>query len=128
MPMLGKKLSLKKLASKLKAGGTDGGIPGRQKLLPEEDEVDERQEATPPGSVAVYVGQERRRFVVRTRSLSHPLFKMLLEKAHEEFGFQQRSGLVVPCSVITFQEVMKAVDCCSGSWRFEFGDLVEEFI
>ncbi|KAK4789364.1 hypothetical protein SAY86_020683 [Trapa natans] len=129
MPMLRKKLSLKKLARKLKSGGSDGGIHVRQKLLREEEEKDEPQAAAiRPGFVAVYVGEERRRFVVPTGSLSHPLFRMILEKAHEEFGFSQRSGLVVPCSVVAFQEAMNAVECCNGSWRFEFGNLVDEFI
>ncbi|KAL7251420.1 hypothetical protein ACSBR1_013288 [Camellia fascicularis] len=45
---------------------------------------------TPTGHFAVYVGKERRRFVVPTGFLSHPLFKMLLEKAYDEFGFEQR--------------------------------------
>ncbi|KAL7204144.1 hypothetical protein ACSBR2_017248 [Camellia fascicularis] len=34
---------------------------------------------------------------------------MLLEKAYDEFGFEQRDGLVVPCSVAAFQEVVSAV-------------------
>ncbi|XP_028105041.1 auxin-responsive protein SAUR50-like, partial [Camellia sinensis] len=64
---------------------------------------------TPIGHFAVYVGKERRRFVVPTGFLFHPPFKMLLEKAYDEFGFEQRDGLVVPCSVAAFQEVVSAV-------------------
>ncbi|KAL7194853.1 hypothetical protein ACSBR1_035140 [Camellia fascicularis] len=64
---------------------------------------------TPTGHFAIYVGEERRRFVVPTGFLFHPLFKMLLEKAYDEFGFEQRDGLVVPCSVAAFQEVVSAV-------------------
>uniref|UniRef100_A0A7N0TU26 Small auxin up regulated protein n=1 Tax=Kalanchoe fedtschenkoi TaxID=63787 RepID=A0A7N0TU26_KALFE len=96
------------------------------------EEADEDQQqgggggSTPTGYFAVYVGEERRRFVVRTSFLSHPLFKMLLEKASQEFGFQQSNGLVVPCSVSAFQEVINSVECCSG--KFEFGDLVDEFL
>lgn len=81
---------------------------------------------TPTGTFAVYVGDERRRFVVPTGYLSHPLFRMLLDKAYNEFGFEQKSGLVVPCSVAAFQEVVSAVECCNGN--FHFGDLVEEFL
>ncbi|KAL7256466.1 hypothetical protein ACSBR1_010399 [Camellia fascicularis] len=43
---------------------------------------------TPTGHFAVYVGEERRRFVVPTGFPSHPLFKMLLKKAYDEFGFE----------------------------------------
>ncbi|KAL7255879.1 hypothetical protein ACSBR1_009924 [Camellia fascicularis] len=64
---------------------------------------------TPTGHFAIYVGEERRRFVVPTGFLSHPLFKMLLKKAYDEFGFEQRDGLVVSCSVAAFQEVVSAV-------------------
>ncbi|KAH6797580.1 hypothetical protein C2S52_022134 [Perilla frutescens var. hirtella] len=78
------------------------------------------------GTFVVYVGGERQRFVVPTSHLSHPLFKILLEKASNEFGFNQRNGLVVPCSVNAFQEVINAVECCNG--RFDFGELVDEFL
>ncbi|KAI7993391.1 Auxin-responsive protein SAUR50 [Camellia lanceoleosa] len=64
---------------------------------------------TPTGHFAVYMGEEMRRFVVPTGFLSHHLLKMLLEKAYDEFGFEQRDGLVVPCSVAVFQEVVSAV-------------------
>ncbi|PHU07005.1 hypothetical protein BC332_23494 [Capsicum chinense] len=78
------------------------------------------------GTFAMYVGEERERFPVPTSYLSHPLFKILLEKTYNEFGFEQTNGLVVPCSVVAFQEVVNAVECCNG--KFDFGDLVEEFL
>ena len=81
---------------------------------------------TPVGFFALYVGEERQRFVVPTSFLSHPLIKMLLDKSYNEFGFEQNSGLVVPCSVSTFQEVLNAVECSNG--KFDFGKLVEEFV
>ncbi|KAL4558318.1 hypothetical protein LXL04_036516 [Taraxacum kok-saghyz] len=81
---------------------------------------------TPRGFLAVYVGSERRRFVVRTSYLSHPLFKILLAKASEEFGYDQKNGLVVPCSVATFEEVVTVTKCCSC--MFDFEHLVEEFV
>ncbi|KAG6386211.1 hypothetical protein SASPL_155102 [Salvia splendens] len=81
---------------------------------------------TPTGTFVVYVGGERQRFVVPTSHLSHPLMRILLEKAQSEFGFNQRNGLVVPCSVNAFREVINAVECCNG--RFDFGDLVHEFL
>ncbi|XP_057972046.1 auxin-responsive protein SAUR22-like [Malania oleifera] len=79
---------------------------------------------TPPGFVAIYVGEERRRFVVPTGHLSHPLFRMLLEKAGDEFGFAQKSGLVVPCTVSAFRDVVAAVQSCRGN--FDLGKLMEE--
>ncbi|XP_047312352.1 auxin-responsive protein SAUR19-like [Impatiens glandulifera] len=101
-------------------------------LVDDDHDHDEEHGATsansraPTGFLAMYVGEERRRFVVPMSYLSHPLFKILLEKAHDEFGFQQRQGLVMPCSVNEFKEVVNAVETCHG--RFDFGKLFKEFI
>jgi|UniRef100_A0A2N9IKH4 SAUR family protein len=126
--MLGKKMvSLKKLAKKVKVvGGVDQRASHEQYLLKEFWEGCNDSSTTPTGFFAVYVGEERQRFVVPTSFLSHPLFKMLLEKSYNEFGFEQSTGLVVPCSVSTFQEVINAVECSNG--KFDFGKLVEEFV
>ncbi|CAI9778924.1 unnamed protein product [Fraxinus pennsylvanica] len=128
--MLGKKIgSMKKLAKKIKVVGNEGGDPSQNEcLLRDNDEGGGSPSSTktPPGTFAVYIGEERQRFVVPIGYLSHPLFKMLLEKAYNEFGFEQRNGLVVPCSVTAFQEVVNAVECCIG--KFHFGDMVDEFI
>lgn len=134
--MLGKKIgSMKKFARRAKGMGMIIGLdqPSSQYeyLLRERDSSEAAAgycspSNTPTGTFAVYVGEERQRFVVPTGYLSHPLFKMLLDKAYNEFGFDQKSGLVVPCSVAAFQEVVSAVECCNGN--FHFGDLVEEFL
>ncbi|CAA2937914.1 auxin-responsive SAUR15-like [Olea europaea subsp. europaea] len=129
--MLGKKLgSMKKLAKKVKAiGNTNRQLSQKHEYLLREEEggvSPTTTTTTPIGTFAVYVGEDRQRFTVPTGYLSHPLFKILLEKAYNEFGFQQRNGLVVPCCVTVFQEVISAVECCNG--KFDFGDWVEEFI
>ncbi|GMN39450.1 hypothetical protein TIFTF001_008681 [Ficus carica] len=134
--MLGKKIvSFKKLAKKVKVMGGAGSAAAADRepssqhhecLLREFEEDGSQTTRTPTGFLAVYVGDERQRFVVPTSFLSHPLFKMLLEKAYNEFGFEQRNGLVVPCSVSAFQEVVSAVECSNG--KFDFGELVEEFL
>ncbi|KMT06767.1 hypothetical protein BVRB_7g159270 [Beta vulgaris subsp. vulgaris] len=99
----------------------------RQSLLIKES-VEEGSTPTkiPTGFFAVYVGEERERFVVPTSFLSHPLFKILLEKTYDEFGFEQKNGLIVPCSVSTFQEVVNAVE--SNHKRFDMRKLFEEFV
>ncbi|PIN07276.1 hypothetical protein CDL12_20154 [Handroanthus impetiginosus] len=134
--MLGKKLgSIKKLAKKVKVIGNPSPEPSYYECLLKDNEggasptttsTTTSTSTTPTGTFVVYVGEDRQRFVVPTSYLSHPLFKILLEKASNEFGFDQRNGLVVPCSVTAFQEVVSAVECCNG--KFDFGDLVEEFI
>lgn len=83
---------------------------------------------TPTGFFAVYVGKERERerFVVPTNFLSHPLFKILLEKSYDEFGFEQQNGIIVPCSVSTFQQIVNAVESNHG--KFDMKKLFEEFV
>ncbi|CAL0299405.1 unnamed protein product [Lupinus luteus] len=105
-------VSLKKLAKKVKASsGADPNETSHQESLLKAYKEESSNTTTPSGYFAVYVGEERQRYVVPTNYLSHPLFKMLLEKAYNEFGFEQKNGLVVPCSVSTFQEVVNAIEC-----------------
>lgn len=62
------------------------------------------------GFMAVYVGSERRRFVIPTRFLNLPVFASLLERAEEEYGFQPAGGLELPCDPAFFQWVVDALD------------------
>ncbi|CAN4084754.1 unnamed protein product [Withania somnifera] len=61
---------------------------------------------TPVGSLAVYVGPERCRFVIPTRFLNLPVFISLLDKAEEEFGYRSTGGLVLLCEVDYFSEIL----------------------
>ncbi|XP_047970879.1 auxin-responsive protein SAUR50-like [Salvia hispanica] len=62
---------------------------------------------TPSGSVAVYVGRERHRFVVPTRFLNFPVFVALLNQAEEEFGYQATGGIALPCDAGFFGCIME---------------------
>ncbi|GAB4838078.1 hypothetical protein Ancab_027609 [Ancistrocladus abbreviatus] len=64
----------------------------------------------PKGYLAVYVGQELRRFIIPTSFLSHHLFKVLLEKAEEEYGFDHSGGLTIPCEIETFKYLLKCIE------------------
>ncbi|KAL5698228.1 hypothetical protein ACHQM5_029295 [Ranunculus cassubicifolius] len=57
----------------------------------------------PKGYLAVYVGPELRRFIIPTSYLSHRVFKVLLEKTEEEFGFEHKGALTFPCETETFK-------------------------
>ncbi|KAI4341973.1 hypothetical protein MLD38_026640 [Melastoma candidum] len=124
--------SLKRLVSS-KKGRSRRFLPDDHRDLPSQEmdllagvSSSSSSPKTPTGFFPLYVGEDRTRFLVPTGFLSHPLFRMLLDKAQEEFGFQQRSGLVLPCSVAAFQEVLNAVRDCNT--KFYFGELVEEFL
>ncbi|TKY72909.1 Auxin-induced protein 15A [Spatholobus suberectus] len=64
----------------------------------------------PKGYLAVYVGPELRRFIIPTSYLTHSLFKVLLEKAAEEFGFDRSGGLTIPCEIETFKYLLKCME------------------
>ncbi|XP_073222632.1 auxin-responsive protein SAUR15 [Cicer arietinum] len=130
--MLGKKIvSIKKLAKKVKVVSGVESDPVHSKLLKDYEEnkkhpITKKIGSKKSGVFALYVGEERQRYVVPTRYLCHPLFKMLLEKAYDEFGFEQRNGLVVPCSVSAFHQVVNAIECnnCKFDMRNIFAELV----
>ncbi|MQM14256.1 hypothetical protein Taro_047186 [Colocasia esculenta] len=71
----------------------------------------------PPGFLAVYVGEERRRFVIPTRFLNYPVFAALLKQAEEEFGFSAGGGLALPCDVEFFRRVVELLDVDEGRYR-----------
>lgn len=64
----------------------------------------------PKGYLAVYVGPELRRFIIPTSYLSDSLFKVLLEKAEEEFGFDHCGGLTIPCEIETFKYLLNCIE------------------
>lgn len=81
--MLVKKMdTVKKFAKKVKVLGGRRQSPQYECLMRDHDEGP-RWGTAPVGFFAVYVGEDRQRFVVPTGFLSHPLFKMLLEKAYK---------------------------------------------
>ncbi|CAH8306748.1 unnamed protein product [Eruca vesicaria subsp. sativa] len=60
----------------------------------------------PPGHVAVAVGVNRRRYVVRAKHLNHPIFRRLLAEAEEEYGFSNVGPLAIPCDEWLFEEII----------------------
>ncbi|XP_073274619.1 protein SMALL AUXIN UP-REGULATED RNA 10-like [Primulina huaijiensis] len=64
----------------------------------------------PKGYLAVYVGLELRRFIIPTSYLGDPLFKVLLEKVEEEFGFDHSGGLTIPCEIETFKYLLQCME------------------
>ncbi|RCV11809.1 hypothetical protein SETIT_2G216400v2 [Setaria italica] len=64
----------------------------------------------PRGYCPVYVGPEQRRFVIPTTYLAHPVFRLLLEKAEEEFGFRHEGALAIPCETEAFKYILQCVE------------------
>lgn len=59
----------------------------------------------PKGHFAVYVGENRSRYIVPISFLSHPEFQSLLQRAEEEFGFDHDMGLTIPCEEVVFRSL-----------------------
>eukprot|EP00249_Psilotum_nudum_P017246 c26232_g1_i1 orf=739-1296(-) len=74
------------------------------------DDESSKQPCPPPdvpeGCLAVYVGLDRKRYIIRTSYLNHPHFRVLLDKAEEEFGFDQQGGLTLPCEAVIFEHLL----------------------
>ncbi|KAK1357969.1 Small auxin-up RNA [Heracleum sosnowskyi] len=64
----------------------------------------------PHGCFSVYVGPEKQRFVIKTKYVNHPLFKMLLEDAENEYGYISNGPILLPCDVNLFYKVLAEMD------------------
>lgn len=78
----------------------------RSRSWPDSD----RDDMAPDGYFGVYVGPDRARFVIKTESVNHPLFRMLLEDAEKEYGFDFVGPLTLPCEVSVFRSIMGALN------------------
>lgn len=84
------------------------GVPER------EEKRASRRQVAPEGCFSVYVGPQKQKFVVKTEYANHPLFKMLLEEAESEFGYDSQGPLVLPCNVEVFYKVLMEMDDCGN--------------
>jgi len=69
--------------------------------------------AVPKGCLAIKVGQaeeEQQRFVVPVFYFNHPLFMRLLKEAEEEYGFDQKGTITIPCHVEEFRYIQGLID------------------
>lgn len=98
MKQLIRRLSRVRDSSQQEEGLLGGRSPGkgRRREAPE----------VPEGHLPVYVGEEMERFVVRADLLSRPVFVELLRRSAEEYGYEQRGVLRIPCPVAVFQRVL----------------------
>lgn len=60
----------------------------------------------PKGFLALYVGPELRRFVIPLSYLSTPDFKVIMDRAAEEFGYEQEGGIRIPCEEEDFEKIL----------------------
>ncbi|GER54301.1 SAUR-like auxin-responsive protein family [Striga asiatica] len=63
----------------------------------------------PKGHLAVYVGENRTRHVIKVTLLKNPIFQALLEQAREEYDYDYTadSRLFIPCDENMFLSVVQ---------------------
>ncbi|KAE8706385.1 Auxin-responsive protein SAUR41 [Hibiscus syriacus] len=81
--------------------------------------------SVPEGHVPVYVGEEMERFAVSAELLNHPVFVGLLNKSAQEYGYEQKGVLHIPCHVLVFERVMEALRL--GVESHDLEDLLRSF-
>jgi len=60
----------------------------------------------PKGFLAVYVGDDMRRFLIPISYLNQPTFQELLSHSEQEFGYSHpKGGLTIPCKEDVFLNV-----------------------
>jgi len=60
----------------------------------------------PKGYLAVYVGEEMKRFVIPISHLNQPSFQELLNQAEEQFKYDHpMGGLTIPCREEMFLDI-----------------------
>ncbi|GMH17319.1 hypothetical protein Nepgr_019160 [Nepenthes gracilis] len=67
----------------------------------------------PKGCLAIMVGrqgEEQQRFIVPVLYFNHPLFMGLLKEAEDEYGFDQKGTITIPCRVGDFRYVQGLID------------------
>ncbi|KAF7145799.1 auxin-responsive protein SAUR71-like [Rhododendron vialii] len=87
-----------------------------------------RSATVPQGHLPVYVGEAMERFVVSAQLLNHPIFVKLLNKSAQEYGYDQKGVLHIPCHVLVFERVLEALRVGDGSVQDLLDSLSDEFV
>ncbi|KAL6553319.1 Auxin-responsive protein saur72 [Orobanche gracilis] len=88
-----------------------------------------RSGGVPGGHLPVYVGEEMERFVVSAELLNHPIFVRLLNKSAQEYGYEQKGVLRIPCHVFLFERVLETlrIGCEARDLQELLNSLSDEF-
>lgn len=105
--------------------GKSGRLANNSDLDSDDGSDDSAPDDVPEGYLVVYVGEERRRFVINAQILNHPVFRVLLDKSAEEYGFEHKGGLAIACEVVFFEHLLWLIDTKDPSLsRMEVDELV----
>ncbi|XP_019056446.1 PREDICTED: auxin-responsive protein SAUR72 [Tarenaya hassleriana] len=79
--------------------------------------------SVPQGHVPVYVGEEMERFVVSAEVMNHPVFVGLLNRSAQEYGYEQKGVLHIPCHVLVFERIIESLRL-GLAWSHDLQDLI----
>ncbi|KAG6541543.1 hypothetical protein Mapa_017065 [Marchantia paleacea] len=63
-------------------------------------------EDVPDGCLALYVGRERRKFIIGAHYLEHNLFHGLLERSAAELEYDHKGGILIACEIVLFEHLL----------------------
>ncbi|XP_022633735.1 auxin-induced protein 6B-like [Vigna radiata var. radiata] len=88
-------------------------LPGIRKASLRAIQASSKVVDVPKGYIAVYVGDQRKRFMIPVSYLNQPSFQDLLSQAEEEFGYDHPTGgLTIPCGEDVFSDITSRFDSC----------------
>ena len=97
------KSAIKRLPSFTKTGRTNSSIAASNND-PSDDHIDDRFSK---GIHAVYVGKSRRRYLLSSDVICHPLFQGLMDRSGAGFGDEEDNQVVVvACEVVLFEHLL----------------------
>ncbi|KAK2435182.1 auxin-induced protein 15A [Trifolium repens] len=68
-------------------------------------------QGVPKGYLAVYVGEEMKRFVIPVSYLNQISFQDLLSQSEEQFGFDHpMGGITIPCREDVFLDITSSLN------------------
>ncbi|KAK9741293.1 hypothetical protein RND81_03G095600 [Saponaria officinalis] len=86
-----------------------------------------RRRTVPSGHVPVLVGDEMARFVVSADVMNHPVFVKLLNISAQEYGYDQKGALRIPCNVVVFEKILRVIRH-GGDFSADVLDFINSFL
>ncbi|TMW85784.1 hypothetical protein EJD97_022495 [Solanum chilense] len=106
----GKKGIIPKTWERCKSFGRKNSLENNQHALTTNRSRKSKYRVSTQGCFSVYVGSYKQRFAIKIEYVNHPLFKMLLDEAESEFGYNSKGPLVLPCDVDFFLNLLMELD------------------
>ena len=104
------KYFLTKCSTKCRKEGTSSVLKQALKDHNEDKRIVSVPRDVPKGHLAVYVGEELKRYVISITLLKHPLFQELLDHVEEVFQFANGSRLCIPCDEHVFLSILHSIN------------------